>query len=158
MPGIVVDAESKQRTFLPFAIIGSVCIVAGGLVSAALAHSPTEHAMWAVAYLVLVGGVAQIALGAGWTWLTGRQAATSVSTAELIAWNLGNAGVIAGTITDTTLVTDAGGVLLAAGLVIALAATRGARAGWPLHGYRLLLLVVLISIPIGLILARVTGG
>ena len=43
----------------PFVLVGSVCIVAGGLVAAVSRPSGFELGSWLAAYLVLVGGVAE---------------------------------------------------------------------------------------------------
>lgn len=140
-----------------FSAVGTTCVVAGGLTAAVSATSPSEHGAWAAAYLVLVCGVAQIALGGG-------QALLARPTRRLLAWefacwNLGNAGVLAGTLAGSTPAVDAGGVLLAAALVLM---TFGTRSGvdsqaWAVRGYRLLTAVILVSIPVGLVLAA-TGS
>ena len=48
-----------------FVAAGSSCVVVGGLVAAATGPTGFEDGSWVAAYLVLVGGVAQIALGVG---------------------------------------------------------------------------------------------
>jgi hypothetical protein len=135
-------------------LIGTACIVAGGFVAAVTAASPSEKGAWVAAYLVLVVGVAQIALGAGQAWLAREAPPAGVVAAELAIFNLGNAAVIGGTLADTTWIVDIGGVLLIAALTMYLGATRSARGGWPLLVYRVLIAFVLISIPVGLMLAR----
>ncbi|WAX56063.1 hypothetical protein M6B22_16170 [Jatrophihabitans cynanchi] len=150
-------SQPRLRAALPFATVGAACVVGGGVVAAATAHAPTEHALWAVAYLVLVGGVGQLALGAGQAWLAGAPPSTAVLAVEFAAWNVGNAAVIAGTIAGIVWLTDVGGVLLVLALALLLTGTAGARPGWLLRGYRALIVIVLVSIPIGLVLARVRG-
>jgi len=142
---------------LPFAAFGTACVVAGGLVAAAVAMAPSELGSWAAAYLVLVGGVAQVALGAGQALLAPRSPGRRAVAAELAGWNAGNGAVLAGTLLGATWLADAGGVLLAAVLVLALAAVRGAvrQPSWPLHLYRALVALVLVSIPVGLVIAAV---
>lgn len=56
------DLPARLRPALPFAIVGTACVIAGGLVAAATAPAPSEHGSWAAAYLVLVAGMAQVAL------------------------------------------------------------------------------------------------
>ena len=46
-----------------FGAVALLCVVAGGLVAAVTGPLRLEHGSWAAAYLVLVGGVAQGALG-----------------------------------------------------------------------------------------------
>lgn len=152
-----LPGSGRQRVGLPFAVIGTACVVAGGLVAAADAHAPSEHAVWAAAYLVLVAGVAQVAVGAAQAYLNARRPSRPVVVAELLGWNLGNAAVIAGTIAGFSAVTDVGGVLLIGALVLLLTGTRGGRAGSWLRCYRILLTLVLVSIPIGLVIGQVSA-
>jgi predicted acyltransferase len=151
-----LGSSPRPRAALPFALIGSGCVVVGGLVAAATAHVPSEHALWAVAYVVLIMGVAQIALGCGQAWLPTRVPSPRALTAQLLGWNAGNAAVLAGTLSGLVPLTDVGGVLLVCTLVLLLRGTRGAEPGWLLRAYRLLVTVLAVSIPIGLILAVVT--
>lgn len=141
---------------LPFIALGAISIVAGGLVAAVTAISPTRHASWAAGYLVLVVGVAQVGIGAGQALLAPNTPSRGLITAELLSWVIGNAGVIAGTLMNRTTLVDLGGALLAISLVLFILGARGhtGRARWPLYLYRLLITVVLVSIPIGLIISR----
>ncbi len=154
-----------NRQTAPYLALGTACVVAGGLVSAATAGAPTEHSAWAVAYLVLVAGVAQIGLGLGQLLSSRRTDATS--TAELVLWNAGNALVLAGVLVPVGVLVDVGGALLVVALVLALYGVRSARSSgaersvlagrsrqWLLVAFRLLVAVLALSIPAGLILAR----
>lgn len=137
-------------------VVGGACIVAGGLVAAVTQPLHLAHGSWSAAYLVLVGGVAQIALGAAQRALTGRETPTPVLAAELAAWNLGSALVIGGTLVGNPVVVDAGGVALVAALaVLARTVTGGVGPRWAVWAYRGVLAVLLASIPIGLVLAHV---
>ncbi|HEY5019315.1 MAG TPA: hypothetical protein VII59_21295, partial [Streptosporangiaceae bacterium] len=82
----------------PFVAMGTACVVAGGLVAAAVAMAPSELGSWAAAYLVLVGGVAQVALGAGLALLAPRPPGRRAVIAGLAGWNAGNGAVLAGTL------------------------------------------------------------
>ncbi|MGH3208308.1 MAG: hypothetical protein ACRDNO_11150 [Trebonia sp.] len=141
----------------PFAALGTACVVAGGLVAAAVGEAPSQLGAWAAAYLVLVGGVAQVALGAGQTLLAPPLPGRRTVAAELTGWNAGNGAVLAGMLLGATWLTDIGGAVLVVTLALALAGVRGAarRPSWPLHVYRVLLALVLVSIPVGLVLAAV---
>lgn len=151
--------STRARTALPFLAVGTACVIAGGFVAAVSAHAPTEHASWAAAYLVLVAGVAQVALGTGQALLARRGPSACLVVGELLAWNLGNAAVIAGTVSGVLPVTDAGGALLVVALAMLLAATRRPRrVGWPLALYRTLIATVVVSIPVGLVLAELRRG
>jgi hypothetical protein len=157
MPTVRAPRTAANRTRLAaaFLIIGGACVIAGGLTAAITAHAPSEHAAWAAAYLVLVAGAAQIGLGVGRAWLADRMPSHKRLVGELGSWNFGNAAVIAGTVTGLTAVVDLGGALLLVALALLLAAvpTRG-RTCWPLALYRALIVLVLASVPTGLILAE----
>lgn len=141
----------------PFVALGTACVIAGGLVAAGVAMAPSELGSWAAAYLVLVGGVAQVALGVGQALLAPQPPGRRAVTAEVAGWNAGNGAVLAGTLLGATWLADVGGALLVATMALALAAVRGAARcpSWPLHLYRALLALVLVSIPVGLVIAAV---
>jgi hypothetical protein len=143
---------SVWRPVLPYLAVGAGCVIAGGLVAAATAHAPSQQASWAAAYLVLVAGVAQIGLAAGRILLSVGRPSPGRTHAELIAWNLGNAAVIAGTLTDRPLVVDLGGALLVGSLALATLGVRGGHR-WLRRLYRALVVILLVSIPVGLLLA-----
>lgn len=163
MPSHVAStAPHHTRWFpaFPFMAMGGISIIAGGLVAAVTAISPTRHATWAAAYLVLVVGVAQLGIGMGQALLAPKTPSPRLITAELLTWDIGNAGVIAGTLLNRVGLVDLGGVLLAVSLILFLLGVRG-HAGqkrWLLYGYRLLIAIVLVSIPIGLIISRSAHG
>lgn len=153
------SAQARWAVSWPLFSIGAVAVIAGGLVAAATAPSPSEHGSWAAAYLVLVGGVAQIGLAAGQAALSARPVPGRVIRLEAVSWNVANALVIAGTLTGSNAVVYAGGALL----VIALAMFgQGVREStnryWLLYAFRALVVLLLVSIPTGLVLATVRGG
>jgi hypothetical protein len=155
-----MDADRKFAA-VPFTALGSACVVAGGLVAAATAPAPSTHASWAAAYLVLVAGVAQAALGLGQAALTSHVPARRRVVAQISTWNIGNAAVLVGTLTGVVPLVDLGGVILVAGLALLADGVRGRvrhdvrSQRWLLHGFRLLVVMLLVSIPIGLLLARI---
>lgn len=144
---------------MPFGALGTGCAVAGGLVAAATAPAPSTHASWAAAYLVLVAGVAQVALGLGQAVLAPHVPSMRRVIAQAGVWNAGNAAVLAGTLTGVTPVVDAGGALLVLGLALLAGGVRGAvphrERRWPRYGFLVLVLLLLVSIPVGLVLARI---
>lgn len=157
--GVATGLADRQRELLPFTAVGVACVLAGGLVAAATSPAPTEHTSWAAAYLVLVGGVAQVGLGLGQAMFTARTS-TPVITLQTTGWNLGNAAVLTGTLLGDTAWVDLGGALLLVTLGLlsrSLISTRVREVHgvgrWCLHGYRLLVLTLLVSIPVGLLLA-----
>ena len=154
----MIELPARRPAALPFAAVGAACIVAGGLVAAVSAPAPSEHASWAAAYLVLVVGAAQAARGVGQALLALRVPSRRNVAVQFTAWNLGNAAVLTGTLAGITTLVDTGGALLVALLLL-----RGVRTGreprtWLLWAFRLLAAVLLISIPIGLVLARTRPG
>ncbi|MFE3170270.1 hypothetical protein ACFXPA_28500 [Amycolatopsis sp. NPDC059090] len=143
----------------PFAALGIGCTVTGGLASAVIAPHPTPHGAWAVAYLVLVGGIAQIGLGVGQALLSPAPPARLLVVAQVAAWNAGNAAVLGGTLSGATPVVDLGGAVLVVGLALLVLGVRGGspggRARWVRHGFQALVVLLLVSIPVGLVLARI---
>lgn len=144
----------------PWLAMGTACVLAGGFVAAGTAAAPTENGAWAAAYLVLVAGVAQICLTLGTAVYTGATYTETSWQARaqhgvLAAWNVGNACVIVGTLVDVVALVDVGGGVLALTLAAAAYGTRGATPSAALWAYRIVVAVLLVSIPAGLILARV---
>lgn len=143
----------------PFVITGTLAIVAGGLVAAAVAHRPDQPMVWMSAYLVLIVGVAQFAFGTGQAWLT-REASlvTLLIAAQWLVFNLGNAGVIVGTLTHSYPMVVVGTVLFAAGIALFLVGTRHAPAGAGLFAYRTVLALIFLSSLVGLVLSARAHG
>ncbi|GAA2111621.1 hypothetical protein GCM10009841_34540 [Microlunatus panaciterrae] len=154
-----------ERIAVAHAVLGACCVVLGGAVAAATGPLVLHKGSWLAAYLVLVCGVTGCAIGAMQTRV-GRPVSAVVARTQLACWVLGNAAVIAGSLAAIPGIVDGGGVLLVIALGIALHAVRpkarpsvgdvvSRSAGW---AYRLLLVVVLLSVPVGLVLAHLSGG
>lgn len=109
---------------------------------------------------MLVGGVAQIALGAGQALLAHGALTRRVVALELTAWNTGDAAVLAGTLLGIRPLAITGGALLVLARALLIGGVRGAvrRPAWPLHLYRSLLVLVLVLVPVGLLLAALHTG
>ncbi|MDZ7748655.1 MAG: hypothetical protein U5K43_07295 [Halofilum sp. (in: g-proteobacteria)] len=121
---------------------GAIAIVAGGLLAAAVAHAPGRTAVWLSAFLVLVVGVVQVALAAGQVLLAGPGAGRGTARCELALYNLGGAGVIAGTLAGSFVLVALGtGVFLAA-LATFLLAVRYAPTGPGVRAHRAPIAVV----------------
>ena len=143
----------------PSAVIGTLCVVAGGMVAAVTAPVASEESSWAAAYLVLVGGVAQIALGVGSATLSPRTSSSRTRLAAVALWNFGNAAVLAGVLAGRTAVVDAGGAGLVVALLLTSRSVRHSIGPRPLTiGYWTPLALLAVSIPTGLVLTRVRGG
>lgn len=139
----------------PFLVIGVVSIVAGGAVAAVARPTGFELGSWMAAYLVLVGGVAQIALGAGQAWMADEPPSGATVYAEVACWNLALGATIIGSLASAPVATAVGAVATVVALILFLRGVRHAtpRVRWPLHLYRGLVAIVLVSAPIGLFLA-----
>lgn len=142
------------RRALPFFVAAAVAVTAGGVLAAATASVTTQKLAWATAYVVLVGGVAQAGLGAGMGWLAQR-AGMRMAWIGFVLFNAGNIGVLAGQLAGIIALTFAGGALLVAALVVIVVATRGGGRRHPvlLWGFRAIVVILAVSIPIGLLLA-----
>lgn len=142
----------------PFAATGTIAIVAGGAIAAAIAYHPTEHLVWVVAYLVLVVGVMQWVFGAGQAWLAAEPPPVRLAWGQWSLFNLGNAGVIGGTLCRHTGVVAVATALFVLALASILYGVRRSRArGWGIV-YRLVLALVLASAGIGLVISAVSNG
>lgn len=147
-------ADAAPRFTKALFAAGVACVVAGGFVAAFTGPLDLAKGSWAAAYLVLVCGTASCAIGAAEDRLVRRPMSVPLAWTQAGAWAAGNAAVIAGTLTRLPPVVDVGAALLVAVLGIALARTRGAAPGVATQVYRLVLVVLLASIPVGILLAH----
>jgi hypothetical protein len=140
---------------VPFLVIGSLSVVAGGLVAAVSRPTGFGLGPWLAAFLVLVAGVAQISLGVGQAWLTTQRPRPSTVRTELWAWNAGVVGTIVGTIGEMPLLTTVGGIATIVALAGFLAAVGRTAAGprWARTTYVVGAGLLLVSTLIGLGLA-----
>lgn len=150
---------SRAAAAAPMVTAGVLSVVAGGLLAAATASVTTRELAWLTAYLVLVAGVAAVALGLGQAYLSAAAPSVRLVYAELVVFYLANALVVVGTLADRQALTDLGGVLLVIALAGFVYGARGATGSrpWRLHAYRAVVLILLVSIPIGLVLGRTSG-
>ena len=146
-----------NRSAIPFAIIAAISIITAGLISAITAFSPSYTASWAVAYLILVVGVAQLALGAGQAWLAGEPPSKSLVVSEIIIFNLANFATIGGTLLATLPLVYIGALLFIISLALFLWGTRIAKPGNVLmvYGFRAIIFILMISAGIGQVIASV---
>lgn len=145
---------------LPFRILGTAWIIGGGLTAAVTGPLSLEKGSWAAAFAVLIAGVAQYAIGVAQAALTARAPSRRNVVGELVAWNAGSIAVILGTVITMPLIVDLGGLLLVIALALMVVTVRGKSTGpvWAVWVYRILLIVILVSIPIGLVLAHLRAG
>jgi hypothetical protein len=157
-----VASEERWRWAVPFLVVGSAAVVAGGFVAAVTGPTDFEHGSWLAAFLVLVAGVAQIALGAGQAWLAPQRPSRRVIDAELFGWNVGVAATVIGTLIATPVVTTLGGLVTVVALAVFLGAARrpgtSPAPAWARVVYLAGLAVLLVSTPVGLVLAWTRVG
>jgi hypothetical protein len=156
----VSEVIDRWRAAAAFVIAGSVCVVIGGVVAAFSGPTDFERGSWLAAYLVLVGGVAQIALGGGQAWLAQRVPSARTTRAEVWWWNAAVVVVVIGTFASVPILTSIGALALAVAVGLFLAGVRKMRpaprgARWC---YRGVAGVILVSIPVGVVLAWVRHG
>jgi hypothetical protein len=144
----------------PFVVAGSLSIVAGGICAAVTRPTHFELGSWLAAFLVLVGGVATIVLGSGQAWMAAEPPQDRAVQAELATWSLGVAGTIVGSLAAVPVVTTLGAVATVVALGLFLLGVRRPHAGvrWPLVAYRALTTIVLVSTPVGVVLAWARHG
>lgn len=153
-------SESVHRAATGTYLLGVACIVAGGLIAAISSPLRLPLGPWAAAYLVLVAGCAQCALAVARDRLTLPPRSPRGFVLQFGCWNLGNAAVLIGALSAVPAVVDVGGALLVVTLAVELWQSRAPERArrWWVWAYRAVLLVLLVSIPIGLVLAAVRGG
>lgn len=144
---------------LTFLILGTAAVVFAGLFSAATARNASYHSAWFVAYLVLVVGVAQVALGLGQWWLASRPLRASHVIGELVFFNVGHAGVIVGTLLSAPFWVDAGSLWIVVALaVFGWRVWSPRRRGAALWAYWSLLVFLLLSVLVGLFFAHTAAA
>lgn len=142
----------------PLFIAGVACVLLGGLTAAFTGPLDLTKGSWAAAYLVLVCGAASCAIAAAQARPRTEPIGPNATRVQAAAWALGNAAVLAGTLTGIPLAVDAGAALLLTALGLALALTRSAAPGLVRTAYRLALVALLLSVPVGVVLAHLRNG
>lgn len=142
-----------------FVLVGCASITAGGVIAAVSRPAGLERGPWLAAYLVLVGGVAQIALGAGQAWMSAEPPGPRAVRRDVGAWNLGLAATVIGSLASMPIVTTVGGVATILALSLFLWGVRrcGTTRRWLLASYRCLVVLVLVSTPVGVALSWIRG-
>lgn len=139
----------------PHTGFGAACVVAGGLVAAVTGPLDLAKGSWLAAYLVLVCGVALIAIGVAQQHLPAPVSAPR-QIVQLSGWSVANAAVIVGSLLGSTVTVNAGSVTLLAALALTgwfglpLVRTRSLLA----YAYLAILTVLVVSVPIGMVLAH----
>jgi hypothetical protein len=140
-------------------ICGGVLILAGGVVAAVNSAAPFAHGSWLAAYLVLVGGSAQILLAGGHAALSAGVGAPGRSRGRLVLWNFGSLAVPVGVLADSGAWVTAGSVALLCALALFARGVSQPRG----HGRRAIAYLVLVvalasSVIVGSALAGAVPG
>lgn len=134
--------------------------------AAGIAHAVggDERLQWLALHLALLGGVSQLVLGAGQFFVCAFLATTPPSrrhvAVQLAVWNSGTLLVAVGVPTATSGLIDAGGVLIAAGLLLFAGALHAMqrrslqRARWAVLWYQGSAACLGIGVLVGTLLAR----
>lgn len=146
-------AGARWRAAAPFLVLGVAAIIAGGLVAAGVAHQPVQKLVWMSAYLVLIVGVAQCVFGGGQAALAAQTPGSALVWRQWLVFNIGNAGVIGGTLAGSFAVVFGGTLLFAVAVALFLVGTRAGR--WPrwLLAYRIVMTLIFLSSLVGLSLS-----
>ncbi|HEU0256946.1 MAG TPA: hypothetical protein VFQ96_03810 [Microbacteriaceae bacterium] len=146
--------DRRSRAFL---ILGIVAVVGGGLLSAIIAPTPSYVGSWAVAYIVLVGGAAQVALGVAQASVARRPLTRGILLTQVLLLNLGVAGTVVATVANIPVLLYLSAAAQVAAVIFLLAATRKGRPGAALITLRVVAIVLLIGSPTGVILQAVAS-
>ena len=163
-----IDPGSPRPSQLlgTFFAVGLSFIAAGALAGVAYALSGHEWLHWLALHLLFLGGISQLVLGAGQFFVCAFLATDPpprrLVHAQLVAWNAGTALVAVGVPSDTTILVEAGGGLIATGLVLFAAALRFMqrrslqRAPWALRWYQASAACLGLGALLGVLMARGT--
>jgi len=153
-----MKSSLNNKTVQLYANVGILAIIAGGLLAGFSAKHPTTFPVWASAYLVLVVGVLQVGFGRGLQRLASGASQTAALWAFAV-YNIGNLLVILGTAlkyagTPTPSIIAGGGTLLVVAMLLLCYAIRNAEKSRIRTGFYIIVAIVIVSMPIGLVLAR----
>lgn len=148
-------SQRLLRTDLELAAFAS--LGAAGLATAIFASSPFAHGAWLIAYLLLVGFLAQFLLGVGQRALFPSDSSClppwRVRFAQAGLWNVGVIAVPLGVLSEARLVVVIGSVSLLAALTSLWLTAGRDRASWRSRGYATLLIGMAASVFVGTALA-----
>ncbi len=160
LPVMPPELRNRWTRTTPFAVIGAMGIIGGGVAAAVTGPTDWNQGSWVAAFVVLVVGVAQVGLGFGQGALGPTVPSWRLVAAQAATWNVGCAWVIVGTLVSSPVVVAIGSAVFLAALIMAALAVRGhstltGATRIMLMVYRLLLVVLLVSTPIGMVLSFV---
>lgn len=118
--------------------------------------APFGHGSWLAAYLVLVGGVSQVVLGAGRLALRAPRATPALLRAQLVLWNLGSLAVPAGVLADASPLVTVGSVALLWALALFAAGASGVRR--EVRGRALVYLTIVVGLAASVVVGSALAG
>ncbi|HLQ84535.1 MAG TPA: hypothetical protein VK110_00135 [Salinisphaeraceae bacterium] len=133
-----------------FLVVGLAAILAGGLLAAVTAHDPVRPLIWLSAYLVLIVGLAQCVFGVGQTALRARPPGTVLVGSQWLLFNLGNLGVVIGSLGNYLMLLTVGTVLFFAALALFALSVRQSQYQRLGYAYYAVLAIVAAGAVIGL--------
>lgn len=140
-----------------FGSLGVAAIASGGLLSAFWSRWTSRRLSWAVAYIVLVAGLLQLGFAYGLAAAVPNPP-VGILVGAFLAYNLGNAAVLVGTILKDVPrcrgLVDIGGCLLSLAMILLIYTAWDAPGSWQLMIFYAAVIVILITMPIGLVLSR----
>jgi len=158
-------SQSYPDSERAFVVCAAAFLVAAAIIAAVVGFTSAVivHGWWLVAYLGLVGGVAQLMLGPGLIALAKRSGTATVAMRRkfraLALWNVGTIIVAVADLANSSsavlggsLVLIVGLGLFAVGLRDAVATTRRSMSGWE-RLYAFLLVFLGVSVAVGTVLA-----
>ena len=150
-----------------FFLTGLGFIAASALVGIADAAAGTDWLHWLALHLLLLGGISQLVLGAGQFFVCAFLATDppprQLIVAQLATWNVGTVLVAVGVPTGVSVLVEAGGGLIAAGLILFAVALRWMErhslqhAPWALRWYQASAACLGLGALIGVLMARGTS-
>jgi hypothetical protein len=99
-----------------FVATGIVATIFGGLLATGAVPALAAESGWLAAYLIIVAGIAQIALGAGQAWLAATCPGFERNAFEWGVLNLGNLGVVTGSLLGSFWIVLSGSIAFTAAL------------------------------------------
>jgi hypothetical protein len=168
MSGVTAAPAPTRLPGPAFALLGAGFLAAAVVAAVVRVAAPFDKGWWLVAYLALVGGVAQPLLGSGLAALAERAEAGGPgrreTLAQLVLWNAGTVVVAVADLAESGPGVLAGSALLLVALglfTVALrrvsATARSALGRWPVL-YVLLVVFLAGSTAVGAVLAEALPG
>lgn len=151
--GISVPPESRWLSAGVFVATGVIAVAAGVSLAVGAAPMLAAEAGWLTAYLILIAGAAQIALGAGQAWLAAVPVGFERGACEWGAINLGNIGIVAGSLLGSFWIVVAGTAVFVLALALfALGVRRTRHPRWRIAYAALIVFLAMMAL-VGLALA-----